>query len=140
MASTENSAYNGESGAAATPQSLPRMARVKSGFSHARDTIDRKRIGLQKKARKHYRNIGRKLRKKKQNVIQWLGSGVAHYYMKFLGLWKPETSMGIVSDVTKLQDEQQRIMTELAYKAELHRDDPNPGATKISETLKANLE
>jgi hypothetical protein len=139
MSAADTSAINGENGAAA-PQSQPTLSRVVSGFSHARETIDKKRIVLQKRAKRQYRKIGRKLRKRKQTVIQWLGTGVAHYYMKFLGLWKPETSMGIISDVTRLQDEQQRVMSNLAFKADLHRNEPNPAPTKISDRMKDNPE
>ncbi len=60
--------------------------------------------------------------------------------MKFLGLWKPETSMGVVADITRLQDEQQRILTELASKADLRRNEPNPGKTQIPDNIKDNPE
>ena len=48
--------------------------------------------------------------------------------------------MGIVSDVSKLQDEQQRIMTNLAKKAaDPHRNEPNSSTTSIPE-IKGELE
>jgi hypothetical protein len=142
MSSAGNEGDSGESGSEAPAQSIPTRSRVRSGLAHARSTLDKKRIVLQKRAKQRYRKIGQKIHKKKQTVIQWLGSGVAHYYLKFLGLWKPETSMGVVSDIARLQDEQQRIMTEFASKADLNRNlnEPIPGKTKIPDHLKDNPE
>jgi hypothetical protein len=136
VSSAENIKMNGEIEAA----SQPRTSRVRSGLSHARSALDKKRIVFQKKAKRRYRIIERNLRKKKQTVIQWLGSGVSHYYLKFLGLWKPETSMGVVADVARLQDEQHRVMMKLILKAELQRNDPNPSIPKIPFHVKDNAE
>jgi hypothetical protein len=72
-------------------------------------------------ARANARRIGQRLRKRKQTFIQWLGSGAYHYCMMFFGIWVPETKLGVVGDICRLQEEQERIMAKLAYKADCHR-------------------
>jgi hypothetical protein len=37
--------------------------------------------------------------------------------MKFLGLWKPESSMGTIADIMKLQKEQQDALADLNKQA-----------------------
>ena len=148
MSSAENESV---SGGGTSPQSIPPTNSTSpQSVPRFRAALDRKRTGLQKKVRQGYRSIGRKLRKRKQTVLQWLGSGVSHYYLKFLGLWKPETSMGIVSDISRLQDEQQRVMTafaSIASKADQNHSqtatdstDSKPQIPLIPESMRHNPE
>ena len=84
----------------------------------ARHALERKRNVLEARAAQ----IGKNLRKQKQTFIQWMGSGAYHYSLMFLGIWKPDKRMGTIADITGLQDEQERIMTKMAYKADCQRN------------------
>ena len=84
--------------------------------------VGSKGYAFKRRVRKQSRQIQRKLEKKKQTILNWLGSGVSHYYMKFLGLWKPEGSMGIISDIMQMQEEQHRVLMGLTAEADMHRN------------------
>ena len=101
----------------ATRSPTGNFAKTNSTVFRARTALERRRVAIQKKARREFRKFEKKVQKRRQTILHWLGSGFAHYYWKFLGLWKPEISMGIVADITFLQNEQQRVLSKLTEHA-----------------------
>ena len=92
-----------------------------SVYSRVKSVVGVQRSAFKRRVKKQSRKIQRTFEKKKQTMLNWLGSGFSHYYMKFLGLWKPEASMGTVADIMRMQDEQQRVLESLTAEAFKHQ-------------------